>query len=266
MGFRDDGEAARARADALERENQQLRAKVAALEGRRDGDATTTTEEEPHEGGGRRSPLLLLLALMLGLGSGVAALAGVGEGALIGLVVASLLGSAWLISGLLLIVGPNEVLVLSGRKTRLADGRWRGYRTVRAGRVLRTPLIETAEWLSLQTICLSPRVEQAFTRDNTTVTVELSATVRIGADEPLLGFAVERFLGQPRARIADVARETIEGALRTAVADHSLAALKEPGFEYSSAFDEAEHDLATLGLVLDTLKLRRVDESDRNAD
>lgn len=162
MGFRDDAEAARARVDALERENQELRAKLA-------GRDASSTEEPPRR---RGSVVLLLLALVLAAGSGAAALADMGPIALVGLVVAAALASAWFVSGLLLIVGPNEVLVLSGRKTRLPDGRWRGYRPVRAGRVLRIPLLETADWLSLRVMSVETRVEQAGTRDKATVSVD----------------------------------------------------------------------------------------------
>ena len=51
------------------------------------------------------------------------------------------------ISRLLLICHPNEVIILSGRKRKLSDGTFVGYRIIRGGRAMRVPLIEKAAWM-----------------------------------------------------------------------------------------------------------------------
>jgi hypothetical protein len=58
MGFRDDGDAARARAEALERENRELQEKIAALEG-------AQVDAEPETDGSGPSSNLLIGAIRL---------------------------------------------------------------------------------------------------------------------------------------------------------------------------------------------------------
>lgn len=83
--------------------------------------------------------------------------------------------------------------------------------------------------------------------------------MRIDADEPMIGFAIERFVGQPRARIVDVAKESLEGSLRTVIADSFLEGLQQHHAATElQVKEEAEHDLRKLGLVIDTLKLRLI--------
>ncbi len=54
------------------------------------------------------------------------------------------------IKTLLRICAPNEVLIFSGRKRKLADGAWVGYRVIRGGRGLQLPIVETVRSMSLE--------------------------------------------------------------------------------------------------------------------
>src|SRR5262245_26144517 len=47
-------------------------------------------------------------------------------------------------------VGPNQVLIVSGRKVQLPDGRFAGFRFVKGGGTFVFPLIEKADILSLE--------------------------------------------------------------------------------------------------------------------
>ena len=50
----------------------------------------------------------------------------------------------WVLSHLLCICGPNEILVISGRRHELADGTSVGYKVLHGGRGLRIPILEEA--------------------------------------------------------------------------------------------------------------------------
>jgi flotillin len=58
--------------------------------------------------------------------------------------VASLL-SVWFLKSFLIICKPNEVVVLSGRKSRNKNGQPIGYRVLTGGRTVRIPIIETVK-------------------------------------------------------------------------------------------------------------------------
>jgi len=60
--------------------------------------------------------------------------------------------------------------------------------------------------------------------------------------------------------VADVARQTLEGAVRGVVAELAVQELRgEPRRVADRMLEEAEHDLQKLGLLVDTPKVRRID-------
>jgi flotillin len=101
--------------------------------------------------------------------------------------------------GLLLIAAPNELLVLSGRRHRLADGRIVGYRIVRGGRALRLPFLERADWLELTNQVILIEIPDCHAKDGSHVAIEAVAHVKIAGELPIAANAVERFLGRSRA-------------------------------------------------------------------
>jgi flotillin len=255
MGFRDDGDAARARAEALERENRELQEKIAALEG------AQATAEPDSDGSGPSSNLLI--------GAGIAAI--VIGGVVVGLrapmllpfvaILGLLLISAGIIKRLIVVVGPNEVVILSGRRHRLADGSVAGHRIVKGGRVVRLPLLERADRMSLETIFLELTLEGAYAKGGTRVDLKVASAVRIAPHEPTLNNAVERFLGRDREEIKTVARETVEGGLRSVVATLTVQELREDRILVAQqVVQEVEHDFQRLGLELDTFKVQEVRE------
>ena len=68
------------------------------------------------------------------------------------------------ISRYLLICHPNEVIILSGRRRKMADGSSVGYRIIRGGRALRIPIIEKAARMSLETIPLTLSIQNAYSK------------------------------------------------------------------------------------------------------
>ncbi len=168
----------------------------------------------------------------------------------------------FVMSQLLYVAAPNEVLVISGRRTRGVDGSLRGYRTVRGGRALKLPLLEQVERMSLANISLKVTIQGAYSKSGA-VNVSAHAVVRIANADPLLSNAVERFLGQSRQQVADVAEQTLEGALRTVVSQLTLDELVSDGLKVAHVvIEEADEDFRTLGLELDVFKIAQVSAAD----
>lgn len=165
------------------------------------------------------------------------------------------------ISRLLLICHPNEVIILSGRKRRLADGNVVGYRIIRGGRAMRVPLIEKAARMSLETIPLDLSVFNAYSKGGIPLKVEAIANIKIDSSEPTFGNAVERFLGKRREEIHEIAKDTLEGNLRGVLATLTPEEVNEDRLKFaSSLIEEADSDLKALGLQLDTLKIQNVSD------
>ncbi len=168
---------------------------------------------------------------------------------------------ASIISRFLLISHPNEVIILSGRKRRLADGSIVGYRLIRGGRTIRIPIIEKAARMSLETIPLELAVKNAYSKGGIPLNIEAVANVKVDSTEPTFGNAVERFLTKKDAEVHKIAKDTLEGNLRGVLALLTPEEVNEDRLKFAaSLIDEADNDLKQLGLHLDTLKIQNISD------
>ena len=154
---------------------------------------------------------------------------------------------------------PNEVLIFSGRPRTTSDGRKVGYRFLKGGSSLRWPLIETVDRMDLTNMIIELQVKGAYSKGGIPLTVLGVANIKVPGEEPLLHFALERFLGKTRAEIIEIARETLEGNLRGVLAGLTPEQVNQDKEAFALRLtEEAEHDLSNIGLVLDTLKIQNV--------
>ena len=161
----------------------------------------------------------------------------------------------------LFICQPNEVIIFSGRKRQTADGRAVGYRVIKGGRAFRIPLLEKVDRLDLRTIPLELSIANAYSKGGIPLSVQGIANIKIAGDEPLLGNALERFLGIQLNEVQDIAKDTLEGNLRGVLATLTPEEVNEDRLKFAgSLIDEADVDLQKLGLVLDTLKIQNVSD------
>ena len=159
---------------------------------------------------------------------------------------------------LVYIAGPNEVLVFSGRKSRIGN-RVVGYRSIKGGRGFRIPLIETVDRVDLTNMVIDVAVTNAYSKGGIPLKVHGVANVKVAGHEPLLGNAIERFLGKERRGIIKVAKDTLEGNLRGVLSQLTPEQVNEDKISFAEKLlEEAEYDLSRLGLVLDTLKIQNV--------
>lgn len=178
-------------------------------------------------------PILVVLAVVFG-GAGIALTA--------------------IVRNLLFICEPNEVLIFSGGR-----GGDRGYRTVKGGRAFRTPLIEAVDRLDLTNMIIDVAVTNAYSLGGIPLSVQGVANVKIAGHDPVLGNAVERLLGKPRDEVMRIAKEVLEGNLRGVLSRLTPEEINEDKLAFAEKLlDEAEPDLARLGLVLDTMKIQNV--------
>lgn len=169
--------------------------------------------------------------------------------------------AVWMIiSNLLYICGPNEVLVFSG-STGEAEGRRRGYRTVKGGRSIRVPLLEKVDRVDLTNMIIEVSVHNAYSKGGIPLSVQGVANVKIASHEPALDNAIERFLHFDRKEVMQVAKDTLEGNLRGVLSQLTPEQVNEDKITFAEKLlEEAEHDLTKLGLVLDTLKIQNVSD------
>lgn len=162
------------------------------------------------------------------------------------------------IRSLIHVCEPNQVLIFSGA-TRQVGRRQVGYRLVRGGRGIRTPLFETVHRMDLTNMAIELTARNAYSRGGIPLTVQAVANIKIAGDEPTICNSIERFLGKPREEIMRIGKETLEGNLRGVLASLTPEQLNEDKAAFEEQLlKEAEVDLTKLGLVLDSLKIQNI--------
>lgn len=162
----------------------------------------------------------------------------------------------------LVICQPNEVLIISGRRRKLPDGSFVGYRVIKGGRGFKLPIIESVQRLPLNNMPIAINITKALAKGIIPINVDGRANVKIaGSEKDGLSNAIERFLGKNLNEIAQVAKETIEGSLRgvlaTVTPEEANAQRMEIGEQVA---DQARKDLQKLGLVLDFIRIQNISD------
>jgi len=167
-----------------------------------------------------------------------------------------------IISRIIYICPPNAVLIFSGGHRKLpGDDRIIGYRVVQGGRGLKIPLIEVVDRMDLTNMIIELRVQGAYSRGGIPLNVQGVANVKVSSKTAQLANAIERFLGMTREQIMAVARETLEGNLRGVLSTLTPEEVNQDREKFAGELlHEADHDLARLGLELDTLKVQHVSD------
>lgn len=164
------------------------------------------------------------------------------------------------------ICAPNEVLIFSGKQHKVGR-RTLGYRVVKGGRGLRVPLFEKVDRLDLTNMIIEVNARNAYSRGGVPLNVNGVANVKIAGHEPVLDNAIERLLGKPRGEVMQIAKATLEGALRGVLATLTPEQVNEDRILFAERLvAEVERDMTALGLVVDTLKIQNVQDDVRYLD
>jgi flotillin len=178
-------------------------------------------------------------------------------------------GSAWLvIKKLYHICQPSEVLIFAGGRQAVAGtDRTVGYRLVKGGSSIQVPLLEEVYRMELSNMIIELKVTSAFSKGGIPLNVEGVANIKVSGEEPTIHNAIERLLGKTRKEIEQLARETLEGNLRGVLASLTPEQVNEDKGAFArSLLEEAEDDLACLGLALDNLQIQNISDDVRYLD
>lgn len=186
---------------------------------------------------------------------------------LAGIILVVVLFLIGVVKSMLQICPPNEVLIFSGRRRKLADGSSRGFRTVLGGRGFRVPIIETVSRMSVNTLEVPIAIRSAYSKGGIPLNVDAIANVKISSDAEVIGNAIERFLGRDENEIRRVAKETLEGHLRGVLAKLTPEEINEDRLKFADELSsESEMDLKKLGIHLDTFKIQHVSDDKQYLD
>jgi flotillin len=160
----------------------------------------------------------------------------------------------------LYVCSPSEVLIFSGRRRKI-DGAEVGFRVVRGGRAMRTPLLEVVDRMQLTNMAIELAVQGAYSKGGVPLNAAAIANIKIPSEEPLLHNGIERFLGRTQQQIMLVAKDTLEANLRGVIAELTPEEVNQKKVVFQQKLiEEADRDLMRLGLVLDNLQIQNISD------
>jgi flotillin len=161
-------------------------------------------------------------------------------------------------------VGPNEVLVISGRRRQVRDTATgqpspRNYRILKGGGTFILPVLERVDALSLELMTIDVNTPKVYTVAGVPITVDGVAQVKVRGDEVSIATAAEQFLSKSTQEIKDVALQTLEGHLRAILGTLTVEELYRDRDAFAQRVQEvAAGDLANMGLAIISFTIRDI--------
>lgn len=164
-------------------------------------------------------------------------------------------------------VGPHEVLIITGGRTRtikLHDGLEKrvGYRLRIGGGTFVIPFLEAYQILPLHNIPMEFAIDELIAQNGVKGVITGTAQVKINGVEPGVHLAAEQFLGRPLADVKDVALKTIEGRVRAIFGTLNLENVNKNRQEFNDRiFEEVKPAFDRMGIVLIAFNLKDIRDS-----
>jgi flotillin len=151
-------------------------------------------------------------------------------------------------------VGPNEVLIISGRKRK--D---RGYRIVRGGGTYVRPFRERVQRLSLELMQFDVRTAETYSMHGVPVQVDGVCMVKIDGSNHGIERAAEQFLSRRQEDIVRTAMQAVEGHMRSAIGGLSIEDIyRDRQRLVEQVRSLVAPDLERMGITIVSLTIRNV--------
>lgn len=159
-------------------------------------------------------------------------------------------------------VGPDEALIVSGRKRKLPNGQVIGFRIVKGGATFVWPVLEVAKTISLRIMPLDVN-SSAYTSQGVQLAVDGIAQVKIDSSKEAIATAAEQFLSLKESEIKSIGTQTLEGHLRSIVGNLTVEEINQNRDAFAQKVQElAAEDLANMGMRIISFTIREI--SDKN--
>ncbi len=163
-------------------------------------------------------------------------------------------------------VGPNQVLVVSGRKHTYTDPdgsrQYRGFRVVKGGGTFVIPVLEKVDVLSLELLTIDVQTPEVYTSKGVPVRVDGVAQIKVKGDDISIATAAEQFLSKGVDDIKSIAMQTLEGHLRAILGTMTVEEIYQNRDAFASKVQEvAAGDMANMGLGIVSFTIRDIRDS-----
>ena len=163
-------------------------------------------------------------------------------------------------------VGPNEVLVVSGRRYKVLDASGnvvdRGFRLVKGGGTFVWPVVEKVDVLSLELLTIDVQTPEVYTSKGVPVKVDGIAQIKVKGDDISIATASEQFLSKGADEIRGIATQTLEGHLRAILGTMTVEEIYQNRDAFAARVQEvAASDMAHMGLGIVSFTIRDIRDS-----
>ncbi len=159
--------------------------------------------------------------------------------------------------------GPNQVMVISGRRRMITTQEGRpasvGFRVRVGGGAFIWPIFERVDILSLELMTLEVKTPEVYTEQGVPIMVDGVAQIKVQGTDVSIRNAAERFLGMNRQEIARIALQTLEGHLRAILGALTVEQVYKNRDMFAQRVQEVSStDLANMGLSMDSFTIRDI--------
>jgi flotillin len=161
-------------------------------------------------------------------------------------------------------VGPNEALVISGRRHGFIDHvtgekGTRNYRVIKGGGAFIWPVLERVDDLSLEIMTIDVITPKVYTMAGVPITVDGVAQIKIRGDDISIATAAEQVLSKTQDEIRNVALQTLEGHLRAILGTLTVEEIYKDRDAFAAKVqDVAAGDLANMGLSIVSFTIKDI--------
>jgi flotillin len=161
-------------------------------------------------------------------------------------------------------VGPNNVLIISGRGPKEVEGQVVSrFRIVTGGRAFVWPVLERIDDLSLEILTIDITTPDVPSSQGVPVTVDGIAQVKIGSDEESIRTAAIQFLSKTQDEIEHVAHETLAGHLRAILGTLTVEQLYRDREAFAQKVQEVSgDDMASMGLEIVSFVIKDISDAE----
>ncbi|MCA9664518.1 MAG: hypothetical protein KC503_02985 [Myxococcales bacterium] len=162
-------------------------------------------------------------------------------------------------------VGPNEVLIVSGRRGQYTDAATgevveKSFRVYHGGGALVLPVLERVHRMSVELMTLELRTPEFFTKFAVPIVVDAIAQIKVLSDDPAAtATAAEMFLSKTEAEMNEIAHQMMQGHLRAVISTMPFEEIHANPEAFARTVQRlTAADLANMGIQVVSFTIREV--------
>ncbi|MBL8744631.1 MAG: flotillin family protein, partial [Myxococcales bacterium] len=162
-------------------------------------------------------------------------------------------------------VGPNKVLIVSGRRGTYLDRATgetvvKSFRIYHGGGTFVLPLREKVDLMSVELMTLEIRTPEFFTKFGVPIVVDGIAQIKVRSDDPLaVATAAEMFLSKTEKEMNEIAHQMMQGHLRAVISTMPFEQIHADPESFQQTVQRlTAADLSNMGVEVVSFTIREV--------